>query len=72
MPYKNYIISKGGQELGITWYDIENHILTPAQFKEFNTWMNGQTVGCIDDSCTTGIVYTGDLLRFIKGLPVID
>lgn len=71
MPYKNYIISKGGKELGITWYDIENHILTPAQFKEFKDWMRGQTVGFIDDSCAT-IVYTSDLLRFIKGLPVND
>lgn len=67
-----YVIQKGGRHLGILWEDIKNHLLTPAEFKRFEEWMTGQTVGCMDDGCKLTIVYTGDLLRFMKGLPVID
>jgi len=61
-----YIISKGGRELGITWSDIEKYILTPEQFERFNEWMMGNTVGCIDDSCLTAIVYLRDLNIFMS------
>jgi hypothetical protein len=70
--YSNYILSKGGNELGVTYYDIQNHILTPAEWSKFLEFMNGQTVGCIDDSYHTSVVYTGDLERFLKDLPCID
>jgi len=60
-----YIISKGGRELGITWNDIEKYILTPEQYKRFDKWMTGQTCGCVDDTCQTWVVYLRDLNIFI-------
>lgn len=62
---KDYIITKGGNEMGVTVYDIQNNILTPTEFEEFNVFMAGQTSGFLDNSCTSNIIYTGDLLRFI-------
>ena len=76
--YKKYVISKGGKELGLLWQDIKQHLLTPQQYQNFNEFMTGQTCCAIehidDDDITTflPLVYTGDYLRFIKGLPVID
>lgn len=70
--YSKYILSKGGNELGITYYDIQNYILTPDEWNRFTEFMNGQTVGCLDGYINTTIVYTEDLERFLKGLPCID
>jgi len=60
-----YTIKKGDKMQGVTWYDVENYIMTPEQFKRFEEWMMGQTVGCVDDSCKTTYVYLGDLERFL-------
>lgn len=72
MNYSKYIISKGGKELGISFYDIERYLLTPEQNKRFLEWMRGQTCGCVDDSCDTSVCYTGDFKRFINNQSVID
>lgn len=69
MDYKKYIISIGGQEVGLSWDDIRQHLLSPARYEEFVEFMYGQTCGIIGG---ISIVYTGDFERFIKGLPVID
>ena len=60
-----YIISKPDRMSGITFWDIQNNILTPGQFKAFEEFMRGQTVGCLDDSCKVELVYVGDLERFM-------
>lgn len=77
--YKKYIISKGGNELGILWTDIKHYLLTPEQYKKFGDWMEGQTCCVLEHQSDDGkevhmlpLVYVDDLLRFIKGLPVID
>ena len=62
---EEYIIKKGDKTLGVTWYDVENNILTPEQFKKFDKWMMGSTVGCVDDSCQTSVVYLRDIERFL-------
>ena len=67
--YKKYIISRGGEELGLAYPDIQEHLLTPAQFKRFQEYMSGQTVMGIGD---TTIVYTGDFEGFIDNLQVTD
>lgn len=72
MNYKKYILSKGGEELGITWDDIKKHILTPAQFEKFEKWMSGQTCGCVDDACKLSVVYMSDLESFMKGRDSLD
>ena len=74
MKYEQYIISKGGRDLGISWFDIENYILTPEQYGLFCSYMHGQTMGVLGDlgGQHISIVYTSDLVRFLKGLPVID
>ena len=62
--YKKYIISKGGNEIGLAWCDIQEYLLTPYQFKNFSDFMKGQTcamIGGID------VVYTGDYIKFIRG-----
>lgn len=69
MNYKQYILSKGGKELGLLYLDIKQHLLTPAQYDKFCEYMKGQTVCGIGSET---IVYTGDFERFIKGLPIID
>lgn len=69
IEYKKYIISRGGQEMGIAFADIEEYLLTPEKYKEFELFMRGQTCGLIGG---VSICYTGDFQRFIKGLPVID
>lgn len=65
-----YIISVEDVPYGLTWYHIEQHILTPAKLHEFREWMNGQTQMMLTPECS--IVYTHDLLRFMLNLPVID
>ena len=70
--YKDYVLSKGGKELGITWYDIERYVLTPAKYKEFSDFMAGQTCGCVDDSCQSSVVYTCDLEAFLQNNPNFD
>ncbi len=72
MNYKNYIVSKGGKELGLLYSDIEEYLLTPSEYKKFLTFMEGQTGMLIGKSEDGAICYTGDFERFIKGLPVID
>ena len=69
MDYKKYIISQGGREIGLSFADIKENILAPEQYRKFEYFMRGQTVGVIGG---ISIVYTGDFERFIKGLPVID
>jgi hypothetical protein len=70
--YKDYIISKGGKELGLTFYDIEQHFIKPSAYEKFEDYMRGQTVCGVDESLETTIVYTGDFERFIQGLPNND
>jgi hypothetical protein len=70
--YKQYIIKKGDIELGILWSDIKKYLLTPNEFERFESYMEGQTCSCIDDDCKVNIVFTGDFVRFIKGLPNND
>ena len=69
MKYKQYIITRGGKELGIAYSDIEQYILPPSEFIRFKEFMNGQTTGLI--GCEP-ICYTEDFERFIKGLPNND
>jgi len=69
---KDYIISKGAKEIGVSIYDIQNNILTPSEFDQFNVFMRGQTAGFLDNSGTCPIVYTEDLLRFLDKRPIID
>lgn len=71
--YKEFILSKGGKELGILFEDIKEYILPPSQFREFTKFMNGRTTGVFfegEESVT--YCYTGDLVRFLEGLSVID
>lgn len=74
MPYKQYIITQGDRELGLLWSDIKEHLLTPAQYREFEKWMRGQTCAVLGnlDGNYVSIVYVYDFERFIKKLPVID
>jgi hypothetical protein len=69
MNYKQYIISQGGAEVGLAFKDIEEFLLTPAKYKEFEHFMRGQTCGVVGG---ISICYVGDFERFIKGLPNID
>lgn len=48
----------------VTWDDCEK-VLGKRRYKKLNKWMRGQT-------CSLNGIYTGDLNRFLKGLPVID
>ena len=61
-----YTISKGGRDIGITLYDIEKYILTPDQFIEFNKWITGSTMGCVDNTCNTGLICPHDLKMFLR------
>ena len=77
--YGDYIISKGGKQIGIMWTDIKNHLLTPSEYEKFSEWMTGQTCGALEhvsddgkEKCLLPLVYVGDFIRFITGLPVID
>lgn len=63
MNYKKYIISQGGVEIGLSWNDIEEYLLTPAQFKEFELFMWGQTCGMVGG---IPICYTEDFDRFLR------
>ena len=40
--YEKYIISQGGKEWGLPYADIEEHLLTPSQFKLFIKFMRGK------------------------------
>lgn len=68
MNYKQYIIKKGDNELGLLWSDIEQHLLTPAQYKQFDDFMRGQTMGVLGNMKDKylGIVYTGDFEKFLR------
>lgn len=77
--YKEFVISKGGREMGLLWSDIKHNLLTPSEYKKFSDWMEGQTCCVLDYQSDDGtevhmlpLVYVDDFLRFIKGLPVID
>ena len=74
MNIDKYILSKGCQELGVLWSDIEQHILTPAQYTQFTEWMRGQTCGIQGDlnSEYVTVCYTGDLERFLRGQKCVD
>lgn len=52
-------------------YLISNikEVLEPEKFAEFEDWISGQTVGMYNGEI---VVYQYDLLRFLKGLPVLD
>ena len=63
MKYKEYILSRGGKELGIAWADIKENILTPQEFRKFEYFMIGQTMAVIGGM---SIVYTRDFERFIR------
>jgi len=63
--YKNYIISKGGIELGLLFSDIQEYLLTPEQYRKFSEFMRGQTCGVLVDM---SVCYTGDYIKFINQL----
>jgi starvation-inducible outer membrane lipoprotein len=44
-------------------------VLEPERFAEFESWISGQTVGIYKGKI---IVYQYDLIRFLKGLPILD
>ena len=69
MDYKKYILSRGGEEFGISFVDIEEYLLTPNEYKKFMEFMNGQTCSII---AGIEVCYTGDFERFINGLHIID
>lgn len=62
--YKDYILSKGGKELGILFSDIEQHILTPKQYEDFSDFIMGQTCGIVGG---LSVCYVCDFERFING-----
>lgn len=62
--YKDYIISKGGKELGLLFEDIEKYLLTPDQNEKFHKFMRGQTCGMVGG---IPVCYTCDYLNFISG-----
>ena len=73
MNYKEYIIKKGDNEIGLLWSDIRNHLLTPAQYEKFEDYMKGSTCGMIQDGPVyISICYTGDFVRFINNQPNLD
>lgn len=55
--YEGYLIS-----------NIEK-VFEPEKFSEFEDWISGQTVGTYNGEI---VVYQYDLLRFLKGLLVLD
>lgn len=69
-----YVLTKGGDEIGIAYADIRKHILTPAELQEFDKWMGGQTMGVLGDlgGDWISIIYVGDLVRFLRKQPIID
>lgn len=67
MNYKDYIISKGGKEMGLTMHDIKRHLMTPDQYIRFEKFIANQTVAMIEGvNGHVEIIYTGDYERFIK------
>lgn len=66
---QKYILSQGGKELGLSFYDIKKYLLTPNEYKKFLDFMEGQTTVLISG---IDICYTEDFERFIKGLSLID
>lgn len=64
--YEQYIITKGGCELGILWEDIKEKILAPEDYKKFVEWMGGQTCACLDMNCKITLVFTRDVERFLR------
>lgn len=72
-------------ELGYTEEQVKS--ITGSRYTEFNYWMNGQTMAICDGRAYDhtlqvykstgcgphgGIVYSGDVERFMLGLPIID
>lgn len=66
---KQYTVSQGGNEIGVTFNDIQEYLLTPARYREFEHFMRGQTCGMIGG---ISVCYTCDLERFMCGLPNND
>ncbi len=67
--YTQYIISQNNKELGLLFSDIQEHLLTPREYKNFLEFMRGQTCGLLGE---LSICYTGDFERFINKMPNID
>lgn len=65
MNYKDYIISQGGREYGLSFDDIREDLLTPSEWKQFMEFIEHQTCGVIGG---ISIVYTGDYERFLRTL----
>lgn len=72
--YKDYLLSKGGKELGFLWSDIQKSLLTPDQYSKFVEFMRGQTCGVIGELSDEyiSIVYTCDYENFINGRNNLD
>lgn len=71
--YKDYIISRGGKEIGILWSDVKEYLLTPAKYEKFLEFMKGQTCGMLGSNGDyVSIVYVCDYLNFINGKPSAD
>lgn len=66
--YKKYIIYQGDREIGIPWQDIEDYILPPKIYQEFEHWMQGQTCGIVGG---ISVCYTCDLERFLSNKKLI-
>ena len=63
--YKQFILSKGGHELGLLFCDIENELLTPVQWKRFLNYTQGDTVGLIGMNDSASFCYVCDYQKFI-------
>lgn len=70
---EKYLIEQGGREIGFAWADIQEYLLSPSKYKEFQEFMKGQTCGLLGGILGgISIIYSGDLYRFMKGLPNAD
>jgi hypothetical protein len=67
--YKKYIITQDGMS-GLMFEDIEQHLLTPSDYKRFTEWMKGQTCGLLGNRIP--VVYPYDYDKFIRGMKVTD
>ena len=59
---KDYIISKGGKEIGIAWLDIHDCLLTEDQYYEFCKFIQNRPYYSIGPLCIT---YTEDFEAFL-------
>lgn len=69
MNYKDYIISKGGKEMGLTLYDIKNHLLNSYLYTKFLDYLGISSVFLIKDlNSHIKIIPLMTYEMFIKGL----